>query len=144
MKSAADDNSRTLHCLHCALAINCWHLLHFAALSFFTARVLRLAPSFRFFFLISFFFMPFLSLRCGMHGKAEKASRDWRAYCTVCTCARTYLRVDMSEGNEFVCLGTRITCFTCRLELLEKFTRSFRVTPACEIERQRCRTRPVY
>jgi len=74
MKSAADDNSRTLHCMHCALAINCWHLLHFTALSFFTARVLRLAPTFPFSFFDFFFFsaVSFSPLRHAREGREGK------------------------------------------------------------------------
>lgn len=102
-----------------AHAINRWHLLHFVALSFFAVRVLRLSAIF-FPFFILFFSLRFSSLLCGTHGEGREG--EWRATYTY---AHVYLRIDTPEGNEFVHLGTRITCFTCRLELLEKFARVF-------------------
>lgn len=112
--------------MHRTLAINRWHLLHFAALSFFAARVLRLA-------VFSSFFSfppppplgPFFSRVAGRKGKAEEASATG-----VYTCAHTYLRINTSERNEFVRLGTRITCFTCRTGTPWEVRSSFRVTPA--------------
>jgi len=128
MKSAAVDNSRTLHAriAHSQLTVDIYST---SRRSPFSRRESFDSPR-RFLFLFFDFFPPlpppvsFSPLRHAREGREGKP-RLTCALRSVHVCTYVHLRVDMSEGNEFVCLGTRITCFTCRLELLEKFTRVF-------------------